>query len=342
MIYLTGDTHADFTRLSKRYMKRKGFHLTADDYIIVCGDMGFCWAPDRTFVYNCNFFQEKPYTVLWVQGNHENYDMIREFAVEEWHGGKVRHIVRDKVILLERGQVFHIEGKTFFTFGGASSHDIQGGILDRNDPDFKLKLIQARKKGLPCRILRESWWPEELPTEEEMSEGLENLGKVNYEVDYVITHCCSTSVQNILDPGPGQLYEPDVLTDYLEQIEGKVHYKHWYFGHYHLDKKVDSTHTLLYRSIISLEDTDTDFSKVPRIGHPMYRHGDIVTFMLWNGEVVTGKIMVVDACGTFEQSEEPSYDIQSEEKKCLYKHILESEIIRREQKGELPCQQLQL
>ena len=39
--------------------------------------------------------------------------MIDEYPVEKWHGGKVRHIVRDKVILLERGQVFDIEGKRY-------------------------------------------------------------------------------------------------------------------------------------------------------------------------------------------------------------------------------------
>lgn len=50
--------------------------------------------------------------------------MIKEYQLEEWNGGKVRHIVRDKIILLERGQVFNIDDKTFFTFGGASSHDI--------------------------------------------------------------------------------------------------------------------------------------------------------------------------------------------------------------------------
>ena len=115
MIYLTGDTHGEFTRFSNHRMEAKELHLTENDYVIVCGDLGLCWANDRTFLYNCEFFQGKPYTVLWVQGNHENYDMIAEFAVEEWHGGKVIHIVRDKVILLERGQVFNIEGKKFFT-----------------------------------------------------------------------------------------------------------------------------------------------------------------------------------------------------------------------------------
>lgn len=254
MIYLTGDTHGEFARFSNRQMRSSGFELASDDYMIVCGDLGLCWSPDRTFAYNCRFFEEKPYTVLWVQGNHENYDMIREYPLEEWHGGKVRHIVRDKVILLERGQVFRIEGKTFFTFGGASSHDIQGGILDRNDPDFRRKVKQARIKDLSYRILRESWWPEELPSKEEMSEGIKNLGKVDNEVDYIITHCCGTGVQKVLDPGPGCLYEPDVLTDYFDQIEERVQYKHWYFGHYHEDVEVDSKHTVLYRAMISLED----------------------------------------------------------------------------------------
>lgn len=328
MIYLTGDTHADFTRLSERYTERKGVHLTADDYVIVCGDLGLCWTPGSTFERKCDFLEERPCTVLWVQGNHENYDMIREFAIEEWHGGKVRHIVRDKVILLERGQVFHIEGKTFFTFGGATSHDVQGGILDRNAEDFRDKLELARESGLPYRILGESWWPEELPSKEEMAEGLENLGRANYEVDYVITHCCSTGMLRVLEPGPGHLYESDILTDYFEQIEEKLRYKHWYFGHYHEDMKIDSQHTVLYRAMIPLGDKEADLSGIPRLGHPVYQRGDMVAFRhYWKNQEMVGQIAVVDPYGTFEQEEEPSYDIYTED--CLYKHILESEVIGR-------------
>ena len=79
------------------------------------GDFGLCWAHDKTFDWNCKWFAERSFTTLWVQGNHENYDMIAEYPLEEWHGGLVRHIVRDKVILLERGQIFKIDGHTFFT-----------------------------------------------------------------------------------------------------------------------------------------------------------------------------------------------------------------------------------
>lgn len=88
MIYITGDTHGDFTRFSAKRLRRTGMELTKEDYIIICGDFGLCWAKDKTFEYHCKNFAEKPYTILWVQGNHENYDMIGEYPLEEWHGGK--------------------------------------------------------------------------------------------------------------------------------------------------------------------------------------------------------------------------------------------------------------
>lgn len=101
MIYITGDTHGEYGRFSKKRMKKQGMEFDEKDYIIVCGDFGLCWAKDKTFDYHCKNFAEKKYTILWIQGNHENYDMIEEFPTEEWHGGKVRQIVRNKVILFE-------------------------------------------------------------------------------------------------------------------------------------------------------------------------------------------------------------------------------------------------
>ena len=63
---------------------------------------------------------------------------------------------------------------------------------------------------------RESWWPQELPTEGELQEGLRNLERYHYEVDYVITHCCGSSLQERLNAGTGRSCAPDLLTDYLE------------------------------------------------------------------------------------------------------------------------------
>ena len=327
MIYITGDTHGDFTRFSNKKLRKQGMELTEEDYVIVCGDFGLCWAKNATFDYDCKNFAEKRYTILWVQGNHENYDMIAEYPIEKWHGGNVRHIVRDKVILLERGQVFELEGKKFFTFGGASSHDVQGGILDRNDCDFDYERRKAIDSDLPFRIVHESWWKEELPSVEEMEEGRRNLAEHDFCVDYVITHCCATEVQNGLDRGPGHVLIPDVLTDYLQEIEERLQYKHWYFGHYHMDVNVDNKHTLLYHGLVEL-DEDKELKRVPIPGRPRFRYGDVVSFS-WGDVEKVGKIDIIDPYGTFEQREEPSYDILVEEDNCVYKHICESEIVRK-------------
>ena len=153
MIYITGDCHGDYKRFTKDQRAKLPFELTEKDYIVVCGDMGVLWNESKEFRYKLEWLSQLPFTILWVQGNHENYNMIEEYPIAEWHGGKVRHIVEDKIILLERGQVFTIEDKTFFTFGGASSHDISGGILDQKSPTFKEDYKRAVRSGLPFRIL---------------------------------------------------------------------------------------------------------------------------------------------------------------------------------------------
>ena len=64
-----------------------------------------------------------PFTVLFVSGNHENFDLLKVLPTEEWHGGKVQFI-RPHVIHLLRGQVFEIEGYTFFTMGGGGGSEL--------------------------------------------------------------------------------------------------------------------------------------------------------------------------------------------------------------------------
>ena len=168
MIYVTGDCHQNFERFNASIFPEQN-DMTKDDYVIICGDFGGVWNKDEeskeeTMLMDwldCKFF-----TTLFVDGNHENFDRLYEYPVEEWHGGKV-HKIRPSVIHLMRGQVFDIEGASFFTFGGATSHDIDGGILEPDDPDFKKKRKKLNKGILPYRINHVSWWERELPTEEE-------------------------------------------------------------------------------------------------------------------------------------------------------------------------------
>ena len=94
-------------------------------------------------------------------------------------------------------------------------------------------------------------------TEGELQEGLRNLERYHYEVDYVITHCCASTLQDRINAGTGRSCAPDLLTDYLGSLEQKLHYRHWYFGHYHRDCQPDDKHTLVYYAILPLEQKES-------------------------------------------------------------------------------------
>lgn len=249
MIYITGDTHSDFSRFELNKFPIQN-EMTKDDYVIICGDFGGVWTFEEESSrekYWLDWLNERNFTTLFVDENHENYTRLyNDYTVEEWHGGKV-HKIRDSVLHLIRGEIFDIDNKKIFAFGGAKSHDIQDGILNLDEEE---KIYEFRKRGAYFRIRDFSWWDLELPTEEEMQNGIKNLEKANYKVDYIISHCCPTNIQALLGGGT---YKKDYLTDYLQKISEKLEFKKWYFGHYHDYRQVNSQFTLLYEDIIPLE-----------------------------------------------------------------------------------------
>ena len=247
MIYITGDTHSNFLRFTEEKFPIQT-EMTKDDYIIICGDFGGVWTFEEESKREreaLDWLNNKNFTTLFVDGNHENYTRLYNYPIEEWKGGKV-HKIRDSVLHLMRGEIFDIDNKKIFAFGGARSHDIQDGILNLDEEE---KIYEYRKRGAYFRIRDFSWWDLELPTKEEMKNGINNLEKVNYKVDYIISHCCPTSVQALINP----TYKRDILTDYLQQISEKCTFKRWYFGHYHDYKQINSQFTLLYENIVPLE-----------------------------------------------------------------------------------------
>ena len=66
-----------------------------------------------------------------------------------------------------------------------------------------------------------------------------------------------------------------------------------------------------------------------KIGQPIFKLGDRVQFKFEN-RLKTGTVEIVDRYGTFEQNEEPSYDVMSVHKgqPCLFKHIRESSLTK--------------
>ena len=128
-LYITGDTHGDFSRFRPESFYEQE-RLTKEDVILVAGDFGGVWYGDSRDDAGLNFLDSRPFTTAFVSGNHENYDALAAYPQAEWHGGRVRTI-RPSVLMLERGQVFDLGGRTFFTMGGASSHDIRTAFWSR-------------------------------------------------------------------------------------------------------------------------------------------------------------------------------------------------------------------
>lgn len=223
-IFITGDLHGEI-EISKLNMKNfpEQANLTKNDYLIICGDFGLVWQGGKQEEYWRKWLNSRNFTTLFVDGNHENFDTLDSMTVHNWNGGKV-HFVEEHIIHLMRGQVFTISDLTFFTMGGASS-------IDR----------EFRREGI-------SWWPQEIPTADDFAEGLDNLEKYNWEVDYILTHTTSRTIMDQM----GYVKEQNTLNTYLNILDNMITYKKWFFGHFHSDEIIDEKHHLLYRKIIKI------------------------------------------------------------------------------------------
>lgn len=257
MFYITGDTHGmtDWEKINTSNFPEQKYMSDYYDFLIVVGDFGGIWDGAEQDNYILKTYNQRNFTTLFIDGNHENHDLLDKYPVEEWNGGKV-HKISDRVIHLMRGQVYNIFGTTFFTMGGAESTD-----------------KEYRKEG-------ESWWARELPSDEEYEEALRNLEKVNFEVDIVLTHCAP---EGYIGKNMSAVYNSDIsrllannmagvvdrsgnrLTEFLDELitEHGLKFRHWYFGHYHRDLDWEDF-SLVFSRIQSLKNNDLALFYVSR------------------------------------------------------------------------------
>lgn len=224
MIYVTGDTHipVDIGKLStKNFPEQK--EMTKNDYVIICGDFGGVWDGSNEEKYWIKWLKNKNFTTLFIDGNHENFEKLYNLPIVEFSGGIV-HKVEDGIYHLMRGEIYTIDNKNLFVFGGASSHDNEFRTPEKN------------------------WWQEEMPTENEYDNAQIKLKENDFKVDYIITHSAPTSIQTKI----ANEYEVNRLTDFLENIKNNVAYKKWFFGHYHKDIIIDETFTAVFDEIFQI------------------------------------------------------------------------------------------
>ena len=232
MILVTGDIHgcADIGKLSAKANPVQKL-MTKEDFLIIAGDFGLVWNNDAEDLWWRKWLDMKPYTTLFIDGNHENFDLLEIFEEVEYCGGKA-HRIGNSIYHLKRGEMFELQGKKFFTMGGAESHD-----------------KEFRELGI-------SIWEQELPSDEEYAHALDTLEKNDWKTDYVLTHCAPSSIQHeiAVKLGLKNEYPDNKLNAFLEDIGKKIDYKAWFLGHYHTDmtSEIEPRFNVLFNKIVKI------------------------------------------------------------------------------------------
>lgn len=230
MYYITGDTHGDFTRI-ERFCER--FHPTRDDVMIILGDAGFNYYGGKRDQRVKQRMAEMPITIFSIHGNHEmRPGKIPSYHLQQWHGGMV--FVEDaypSLLFAVDGEVFDMGGLQTIAIGGAYSVDKYYRLMNGWN-----------------------WWPDEQPTQE-MKKGIEKcLDYQHWKVDAVLSHTVPLKYEpvEIFLPQIDQSQVDKSTETWLDSIEDRLTYRHWYAGHYHTEKEIDRL-TLLFESIRELK-----------------------------------------------------------------------------------------
>lgn len=217
MIYLISDPHGgENTRGIERYLEV----CTDSDLLIILGDLGLKFQDNEENRRFTKWFLSIDKPIAVVDGNHENYAFINSFPNDTWCGGNV-HRLSDTIVHLKRGNIYCINGKTFFVMGGCKSS------------------AKWKEMGL--------WYEGEEPTEAELSLAYMNLSKYNNTVDYVLTH----KYADYKEQGYAN-YPPLTLEGLTMHIDSNIKFKHWYSGHWHNTKIIDDCHTVVYDEPIAI------------------------------------------------------------------------------------------
>ena len=224
MIYYTGDIHGNPREIVQFCDRHK---LTEQDTLVLLGDVGANYFLNgRDAEMKQLLTQVKP-TLLCIHGNHEvRPSTLPSYQTKEWNGGTVWvEETYPRLLFAADGEIFHLEGLCHLVIGGAYSVD-KFYRLDRGY----------------------GWWPDEQPSQEIKEKVIRTLDACGWQVDTVLSHTCPYRYE------PREAFLPmiaqstvDASTEeWLEEIERKLQYNHWFCGHWHINKRIDRMHFLFH------------------------------------------------------------------------------------------------
>lgn len=226
MIYITGDTHRDFDRV---YSFCEEFGTTREDILIILGDVGINFFLDERDEALKASLANLPITLFCIHGNHEKrpYE-ISSYEELQWHGGTVLFEPDyPNLIFAQDGEIYDFDGRSVLVIGGAYSVDKYYRLANH----------------IP-------WFENEQPDETTKVYVENQLEKANWRVDVVLSHTCPRKFE------PTWCFSPNIDQDqvdkstkeWLDTIEERLSYEHWYFGHYYADEHYGNA-TMMFEEV---------------------------------------------------------------------------------------------
>ena len=232
MIYITGDTHGNFSRLDD-------FEYEKGDMLIVVGDASINFDLDYEDYLLKRNLNRDGIIYFCVRGNHEERpENIRSYKEVDMFGGKV--FVEDEfpnLIFAKDGEVYNIDGKSVLVIGGAYSVDRYYRI----------------RNGLP-------WFKDEMLSPDEMESIYEKVKGKHFDI--VLSHTCPHKYEptEVFLKWLDQSKVDKTMEYFLDKVEESIDYDKWYCGHFHTEKEVDKIE-FLYKGIKLLNKKDYTLEK---------------------------------------------------------------------------------
>lgn len=230
-IFIKGDCHGSFSFLRKFCLNAE---TTRNDLLVILGDAGINYFLDSNDSSLKDTIKSLPITLLCVHGNHEERPFnINTYTEKSMFGGIVyMEEEYDNILFAKDGENYSINGRNFFVLGGAYS-------IDKYH-----RLANGYK-----------WFASEQPNEEIKKYVANQIKAYNKTFDIVLSHTAPLKYE------PTEMFLSMVdqsLVDksteiWLDEIEDKISYNMWYFGHYHGDKFKAPKVRMVFNDIIEIK-----------------------------------------------------------------------------------------
>lgn len=267
MSLVEGDKHGEFSNTLSYARHPELRELEPQDVMLILGDCGLpfgvnaswykskCYKHDK---YEIEWCAKKPFTWIFLCGNHDDRDAIAHMPIVEKWGGKVRQMkfdnkIYNNIFYIDTPQILDICDRHCLCIPGAHSHDADI-VLDPNHYRFKSKMfIKLKKENALFRINHWTWWKDEDVDCKAVCNLLNTNENMYQYYDYVFSHE-SPAVWEYSGYSGGPRYNITTAQDYLEVLREELIFYRWFHGHQHQDLvyPMDERITCLFHDVIEL------------------------------------------------------------------------------------------